>query len=205
MLPNEEILITLSTNECAEGVPPHTVLMIERQLQNGTTLSALGWDKRRFKSFNPWHSGNTDYRAYIDEKSGLLLKSFREEIFQINYIPVKDERQICPVYYRKPKEFVQVFAEHVALVDLRCPQTDTFAGDKIAITAYYAATGQRNRLKWESTGGRILEGQYTKRIILDTTALAGQTITVTVERAVDPYHRVTGSCVIHILPKPEER
>ena len=109
MLPNEEILITFSTvDTCPAGVPPHTVLIVQRELQTGTTLQALGLDQRRFESFNPAFRRDRDYRGYMDEKSGLLLKSFRGEIFQINYIPTKKERAICLGLYRKPKDFVAV-------------------------------------------------------------------------------------------------
>ena len=203
MLPNEEIYITLSSNErCSESVPIHTVLMIERHLQNGTTLTALGLDKRRFKSFNPWTPQRKEYRAYIDEESGLILKSFQGEIFQINYIPPKNERRVCGGYYQKPKEFVEVTPEHVPYVFIRCPKSPVIAGDKIAITANHAPTGQRNFFLWVSSGGKIIEGQNTKRIILDTTGLNGPTINVTVERHDGMQGRMTDQCVISISPKP---
>ena len=204
MLRDEEVHITLSTNErCSERVPLHTVLMIERQLQVGTTLTALGLDKRRFKSFNPWTPQRREYRAYIDEESGLILKSFQGEIFQINYIPPGKERSVCAGYYRKPREFAQVTPEHVPYVFIRCPKSSVVAGDKIAITAYYVATGQRNSLLWLSSAGRIIEGQHTKRIILDTSGIDGPTVTVTVERHDGTYGRMTDSCVLSISPKPK--
>ena len=204
MLPNEEVRITLSSNElCFEGVPIHTILMIERQLQDGTTLTALGLEKRRFKSFNPWVPQDKNYRAYIDEQSGLLLKSFRGEIFQINYIPPKNERKVCAGYYRKPREFVEVWSEHVPYVDIRCPMSPVVAGDKIAITAHYAPTGQRNLLFWQTTGGQIVEGKHPKRVILDTSGLDGPNVTITVERHDGNYGRMTDSCVVSISPKPK--
>ena len=201
LIPNEEIVIEFAGDVCPEVGLPNTVLMIERQLQKGTSLSTLGLDKRRFKTFNPWYSRNHDYVAYIDEKSGLLLKSFRGEIFQINYIPTKNERQDCPHYFRKPKEFVRVVAEHVPFVNIYCPET-TFAGDKIVITADYARTGERNLLTWATTGGKIVEGQDTRKIFLDTSGLEGKIITVTVERYNGNYGRMSGSCVVRVLPKP---
>ena len=199
-LPNEEILIEFARDFCPESVPPDTVLMIERQLQDGTSLSTLGLDKRRFKTFNPWYPGNTSYLAYFDEKSGLLLKAFRGEIFQINYIPAKDERATCARYYRKPKEFVGVVPEHVPYVNIRCPGT-TFAGDKIVITADYARTGERNLLTWNTTGAKIIGGQDPKKILVDTSGLEGQTITVTVERHNGNFGRMNDTCVVRILPK----
>lgn len=201
-LPNEVILIVFARDYCPEGVPPDTVLMIERQLQKGTTLATLGLDKRRFKTFNPWYPGNTSYLAYIDEKSGLLLKSLRGEIFQINYIPTKNERPTCARFYRKPKEFVDVTPEHVPWVNIRCPQTAS-TGDKIVITADYAPTGERNLLTWHTTGGKIVEDQDPKKIFLDTSGLEGKIITITVERDNGNRGRMSGSCVVRILPKPK--
>lgn len=202
VLPNEEILIVFARDFCPEGAPPDTVLMIERQLQNGTSLSALGLSKRRFKTFNPWYRGNTDYRAYFDEKSGLLLKSFRGEIFQINYIPTKSERLFCR-YYLNPKEFVRVVSEHVPYVNIRCPET-TVAGDKIVITADYARTGERNLLAWHTTGGKIVNREDPTRLFLDTSGLEGQIITVTVERHNGNFGRMSSACTMRILPKPND-
>ena len=203
-LPNEEIFIELSTTEFCPNIPINTVLMIERILQNETTLAALGLDKRRFKSFNPAIPPISGYRAYIDEKEGLILKSFRGQIFGINHIPNNKERQVCRGYYRKPKELARVISEHVPFVRIECPQPNPIGGEKVVITASYGHTGGWNRLTWATTGGRIMEGQHTKKIVLDTTGLDGRSITVTVEREDGFQHISADSCVLKVSAAVKE-
>src|SRR5690349_145174 len=50
---NEDITVEFAGVQNCAGVPAGTVLSIERDLRKETTLEALGFDKRRFKSFDP--------------------------------------------------------------------------------------------------------------------------------------------------------
>jgi hypothetical protein len=180
-LPNEEVLIEFATPTCcSDAVAPDTVLMVQRELLTGTTLEALGLDRRRLKSFNPAASRYKGYRGYFDEKSGLLLKSFLGEIFQITYIPTEKERLVCTSFYSRPKDFVAVFFEHVAVVAVECPET-AMIGDNLTCSASYARTGARSTVTWLTTGGRIVQGQNTKKIGLDTSGFQGTSIVVTVK------------------------
>ena len=197
---NEEILIVFSKpGDCA--VARDTVLSIQRELLNETTFAALGLDPRRFKSFDPSWPRGMGYRGYIDEKNGLLLKTFGGKIFQINYIAGKKDWSVCQTYYRRPREFVEVIFPHVPVISsVGCPETSVVAGEKVVIKAHYARTGQRTSLTWETTGGRILEGEKTSEILLDTTGVEGKAITVTVELH-DGSHTVTGSCTFNVSPR----
>ena len=198
---NEEIEIVFSgPGDCT--IAPGTVLSIQRELRNATTFRALGLDTRRFKSFDPSWPRGMGYRGYIDEQTGLLLKTFGGEIFQINYIAARKDWKVCPTYYRRPREFVEVVFPHVPVVTLvECPNTNPVAGEKVVITANYAQTGQRFSVLWDTTAGRILEGQNTRRILLDTTGLEGKAITVTFEINDSNYHTATGSCTFNVSPR----
>src|SRR5689334_11546215 len=77
---NEDIMIEFAGVQNCAGVPAGTVLSIERDLRKETTLEALGFDKRRFKSFDPSTPPKLGYRAFIDEQAGLLLKALRGRI-----------------------------------------------------------------------------------------------------------------------------
>lgn len=46
-LPNEEVLIEFATPACSYAAAPDTVLMVQRELLTGTTLEALGLDRRQ--------------------------------------------------------------------------------------------------------------------------------------------------------------
>jgi hypothetical protein len=109
----EDIVIMFASDENCNKVPIGTVLSIQRELQNDTTFAALGLDKRRFKSFNPGRPLHT-YRGFIDEKTGLLLKTYLGRVFQIYYIAAAEDRQLCAKYYGDPRQFVNVFS-HTSL------------------------------------------------------------------------------------------
>ena len=200
---NEDITIEFAGTQNCASVPAGTVLSIQRDLKKETTLEALGLDKRRFKSFDPSTPPKLGYRAFIDEQAGLLLKSLRGQIFQINYIATEKERSACPNYYGDPHDFVAVFLPHFQLVySVECPKI-AIAGEKVPIAASYARTGQRLLLTWNSTGGRIIEGQTPRTAFLDTTGLAGKVVTVTVELSDGNQHTAGGSCTFRVLAPPK--
>ena len=197
---NEDILIEFSKpGDCT--VAPDTVLSIQRELLNATTFAALGLDTRRFESFDPSSPQGMGYRAYVDEKTGLLLKTYGGEVFQIYYIAAKKDWQVCTKYYRHPRGFVSVVFPHVHSIEsVECP-TSAVAGERVVITVNYARTGQRLLLTWGATGGRIVKGKDTgKMILLDTTGVVEKVITVTVELNDGYQHTATGSCTFKVSP-----
>ena len=100
---------------------------------------------------------------------------------------------------RRPREFVAVFQPHFQVItSVECPDTSVVAGEKVVITANYVRTGQRFLLTWHTTGGRILEGDNTRKILLDTTGVEEKAITVTVELNDSSQHTTTGSCTFKI-------
>src|SRR6185369_15539488 len=200
---NEDITIEFAAIQNCGGVPSGTVLSIQRDLRNEITLEALGFDKRRFKSFDPSTPPNLGYRAFIDEPAGLLLKALRGQIFQINNIATEKERSACPNYYSDPRSFVEVFLPHFQVVDsVECPPV-AIAGEKVPIAASYTRTGQRFLLTWSTTGGRIIEGPTQRNVFLDTTGLAGKNVTVTVELNAGNQHIAAGSCAIRVTAPPK--
>ena len=202
----EDIIIQFASPNNCSGVPADTVLSIQRELQNETTFEALQLDKRRFKSFDPARYQKLGYRGFIDEKTGLLLKTLSGQVFQINYIATKDERAQCRDYYAEPRRFVEVILPHVqTITKVDCPETSVIAGEKVSIVAYYARTGERFFLTWYTTGGRIIEGPTPRKIFLDTAGFQGKEITVTVELNNGFQHTATGSCSFNVSPAPKNQ
>jgi len=198
---NEEIWIDFSSAQNCHGAPADTVLLMRRVLGNTMAVEALGVDKRRFKSFDPSLRRNMGYRAFVDEDSGLLFKTFRGEVFEIYYIGAKTDRKICTnyYYYSNIRELLQVFWEHVFVINaVDCPAT-VVEGEKVVIKGEYGGgTGQRLIPTWYTTGGRIVAGQGTRKILLDTMGLAGKVVTVTVEVNNGNQHTANGSCSIAV-------
>ena len=199
---NEDVTIVFSGSTNCDNLRPGTVLSVQRELREATTFEALKLDKKRFKSFDPSIPRKRGYRGFIDEKSGLLLKTFGGQVFQINYIPRKQDWPACPDYFRKPREFVAAFVPHVLHVQsLSCPSNNAVAGEKVVIVAHYESTGLRMSFFWVATGGQIVEGQGTRKIVLDTTGLAGKWVTVTFELRESGGYAATGSCAFNVAPK----
>ncbi len=198
---NENISIGFAQPHNCDGAPADTVLLIQRVLRDAKTMKALGFDKRRFKSFNPTFPEDTGYRAFVDEKSGLLFKTLWKKVFEIYYIPPYSDRQVCSLYYGDAHDLLQVVFEHVFMIDaVNCPTT-AVDGERISINAVYVRTGQWLLPTWYTTGGRIVAGQGTKKIVLDTTGLAGKVFTVTVEVNDGTYHTANGSCSIAVITR----
>jgi hypothetical protein len=198
---NEDVTIDFSGTQSCDNLPPGTVLLVQRELRNATTFKALHVNKNEFKSFDPSLPRNMGYRGFIDKRAGLLLKTFRGEVFQINHIAPKKDWQVCPAYYHNPRQFIQVGFPHVLMISsVECPISPA-AGEKVVIKANYERTGQRLSLTWITTAGRIVEGQNTAKILLDTTGLRGETITVTVELNDGSYHTAAASCSFTVAGK----
>jgi len=194
---DESVSIDFSGPDICNG-RSDTVLLIKRALRNAASMKALGFDKRHFKSFDPSFPRNTGYRAFVDEKSGLLFKTLRGEVFEIYYAAPKAEEDGCSNYFGNTHELLQVVFEHVFMVNrVSCPPT-MVDGEKVSITADYPLTGQHLVPTWYTTGGRIVAGQWTRKILLDTTGLAGKVFTVTIEVEDGSHHIASGSCSIGV-------
>jgi len=199
---NESVSIDFSGPDTCNG-RSDIVLVIKRALRNGASMKALGFDKRHFKSFDPSLPRNTGYRAFVDEKSGLLFKTLRGEVFEIYYVAPKAEENGCSNYFGNTRELLQVVFEHVFMISsVSCPPT-TVDGERVSIAAEYPLTGQHLVPTWYTTGGRIVAGQWTRKILLDTTGLAGKVFTVTIEVEDGSHHTAGGSCSIAVSAAPK--
>lgn len=199
----EDISVDFSSAQNCHVATTDTVLLIKRVLRNAKTIKALGFDKRRFKSFDPSIPRNMGYRAYVDEKSGLLFKTLEGEVFEIYYIAPKSGWRACSNYYVDNRELLRVVFEHVFMVRaVNCPITAA-DGERVSIDADYAFTGQRLLPTWYTTGGRIVAGQGTRKILLDTTGLAGKVFTVTIEVNDGRGLTAAGSCTFNVSAAPK--
>lgn len=83
-------------------------------------------------------------------------------------------------------------------LSLSCPSRAE-AGSEITLTADTVESDEFVFL-WTLSGGKILAGQRTRTITVDTTGLVGQTISVTVEVNDGNQHMMFASCALQILP-----
>ncbi|MCM3873817.1 MAG: hypothetical protein ND895_24275 [Pyrinomonadaceae bacterium] len=166
--------------ECARSLPPETVMFIHVEPRAKLNLDDLRLDKRTLKVFDrsaPLERGHNGYET----KNGLVIDTFRGRVFQLDYIADPSDRPLCPSYYEEPELFIQTLIVHPPLgVYIDCPAKAVTAGTNLVLRASAGVDAKRGPT-WAVNAGKITSGQHTYKITLDTTGLAGQTITVTAE------------------------
>jgi hypothetical protein len=158
--------------QCARSLPADTVLVVEV-----TPNKRIGLKNLR-RNHNLRRLGTTfKFGAWVDERAGLVLKSFNNYVIQLNYIADASSSIRCRDYYNDPIKFATVVT-HCPPVTILGPGAVT-AGD----TANFQADVKpdpKMTLMWTLSGGRVVS-QTGRQISLDTTGLGGQSITTTVQ------------------------
>ena len=205
---NEEAFFVFATgsvaenNRCVKDLPPGTVLLIEVVLANPPKLSALGINKKQFRTFDPSMPRNIGYKGYIDEKEGLIIKTYKGKVLQLDYIAAGKDVPRCPDYYEEPESIIQLLIEACcAQVSLDCPVQPPVDGEQITLSAT-TSESERVKYEWKVTAGKIVAGQGTTKVTIDTTGLGGRTFTATVEMADRNQHVTATSCSISVSVRP---
>jgi hypothetical protein len=204
-LGNEQIRIVFSGDEsgsfseCPSQLPANTVLLIETKLKTELQLKRLNINKRNFRSFDPSSPPNMGYKGYIDDKKGLILKTYKGRVIQIDYIATVKDKPLCPSYYENPISFIQVgLYTHCPPIAILCPTNNPQAGENVMFSAEIA-TDPKTNFTWTVSAGRIVNGQGTRVISVDTKGLKGQTIIATVK--VSGFCSTGAACAMQISPK----
>ena len=185
-------------NECAKNLPLDTVLLVEVELISPPKLSALRINKRQFRTFDPSMPRNIGYKGYIDEKEGLIIKTYKGKVLQLDYIATGKDVALCPDYYESPESFIQVMIEYCCpFVYLNCPSQAIVEGERVTLSATTEDI-KGAKYEWELTAGKIVAGQGTQRITVDTTGVGGRTITATFEMADRNQHVTASSCAFPV-------
>lgn len=193
--------VVRDANKCAEKLPPNTVLLIEVVLINPSSLSALRINKTNFRTFDPSTPPNIGYKGYIDENEGLIIKTYKGRVLQLDYMAARKDVAMCPEYYESPESFIQLLIEACCpQLDVNCPSQMPVDGEQVIISADAESVG-RKKFNWQVTAGKIVAGQGTPKITVDTTGAGGRTITATVEMNYGNQHVSTTSCVVTVRPR----
>jgi hypothetical protein len=189
-------------NECVKNLPPNTVLLIEVQLIDPPKLNALRINKKNFRTFDPSSPPNIGYKGFIDEKEGLIIKTYKGKVLQLDYIAAGKDVALCPDYYENPESFIQLLIDYCcAPLAVSCPSQTPVDGDRVTLSAATVDTGSA-KYKWRVTAGKIVAGQGTLRIIVDTTGVGGRTITATIEMNDGNGHVTMSSCEVPVSAYP---
>ena len=178
--------------QCAGKLPADTVLLIEvtprlpislKHVRQSHSLKKLG--------------KMSEFAGYVDERAGLILKTRRDKVIQLNHVAAGADRLRCDDYYRDPIKFVQIDT-HYPPVNLDGPTAPVTAGDKLELKAE-VQPDPKMTLVWIVSGGKILN-QSGNQVTLDTSGLGGQTLKVTVQA--HGSHTVESSTTFQIRAQP---
>lgn len=191
-LDNEFVHIEFSGNQaglrCPKDLPADKVLLIHVTPRFPVKLKALGFSQKSFKSFQL--SGGA--LGLIDGRDGLVLKLYRGKVVQLDYVASASDVSLCPEYYKNSESFVEVFRSHVPMIDVSCPTGPIRPGDQIPFSVA-SADNSKFSFVWSISAGRILAGQGTRVITVDTSGLNGKTIIAAVK-----LDRAQATCHVQI-------
>jgi hypothetical protein len=123
-----EILIVFSGAfgdyfKCAAQLPAGTVLLIEVSPKAKLRLSDLRGDRTDYKELAPPNADSFDYRVYLDEEAGLLIRTSQGLVKLVSYLAAANDRQACADYYGR----VESASEQFPLCRLPMPEPSKFS------------------------------------------------------------------------------
>lgn len=184
--------------KCAAALPPETVMFIAVHPRAQLKLRDLNVDKRKLDQFNASDPPRHEFKGYRSD-DGLLVSVYRGRVGQIFYLPTRADSARCHSYYSQSESFAQVVLVHVPLISrLEAPETIK-AGERLLVIAY-SDVNETLGYEWQVKPGRIVAGQYTKEVSIDTSGLGGQTLVVTAEIGDGLGHATAASARVRILP-----
>lgn len=204
-LAQEEVYILFSgglsekEEECARRLPPETVVFIQVWPKSKPRLNDLHLDKKNLKAIEAsrlnWH-----HKAFL-AKEGLVIDTSRGKMIQLVYIANPSDAPLCPGYFEEPGLFIQSFRAHPPFtMSIDCPNEAVTPGTKLVLRSTADIDSKRGPT-WTVNAGRIIGGQHTNKITLDTAALSGRIILVNAKLSDGFSYYLSTSCKIAIAPK----
>jgi hypothetical protein len=206
---SEEVYILFSGglsdehSDCMNQLPPETVVFIESRPTKSSKVSKSLLRTGRFQKFNPAAPWKAGFDGYVDKAQGLAMKTLKGRVVQLVYFATPPDVSPCLTYYANPESFLEIYKGHVPVVSIRCPTSPVTDGDLVLFSALSDFQTKRG-FSWALSAGRIIQGQHTSRITVDTTGLSGQTISVAAEvMDLDRYVSAVNECKISVGAKKQ--
>jgi hypothetical protein len=203
-LGNENVYILFSGGltddyaECERLLPAETIMFIDIELKATPKIKSLSLENKKFRTFNPSEPYKMGLKGYWNENDGFLINTLRGKVIQLDYLSAPADQSRCAGFYEEPASFIKMVPVHVPIVSVDCPAKPVRAGDKIAFSALTNVNAKRG-YTWTVSSGKIISGQFTHQITVDTTGLSGQTIVATAEIRDVFAHTAAAACKVQIL------
>ena len=110
-LDKEEVLILYSgISFCGPettGIPNATVLLIQVKPREKTLINTLQLNKKNLREFAA-SADDPTWKGLIDEDDGIMVRSFKDQIDTMFYLPTSADRGRCPSYYEEIEAFARI-------------------------------------------------------------------------------------------------
>jgi len=203
-LENEKVYMLFSGglpddyDDCAKRLPAETVMFIDVELQSTPKIKSLNLDKKKFRTFNPAEPYKMDRKGYWNEIEGLLINTVRGEVIEVDYLPAAADLTACPGFYEEPESFIRMIPVHVPVISLSSSVESAKEGEKVVFLAHANINAKRG-YTWTVSAGKILSGQLTGQITVDTSGLAGQSVIAIAAIRYSFGHTVAASARVEIV------
>jgi hypothetical protein len=206
---SETAFISLITEETPGINPrilrPGVVKDIQVMPRHTMRLADLGLDENRIifiKGSKPEYSG---FSGYVDEEAGLIVKTSGVEI--IFYFANAKDRKHCASCSIDPQSIADMpICILCPTVSVSAPeQVDQGTGATFSANVYIGSPPPRLTWNWTVDFGKILEGQGTPMIVVDTNNVKSETITATIEvGGIDPVCNRTASSSTRVTKRSSQ-
>lgn len=191
--------LTDDHGDCARRLPSETVMFIDVELKATPKIKSLNLDKKQFRTFNPAEPYKMEVKGYWTESDGLLINTLRGKVIQIDYLAAAADKSRCLSFYEEPESFIRIWTVHVPIITVSSSVRFAKAGENVSFWAFANVNAKRG-YTWTVSNGKILSGQLTHKITVDTSGLAGQTVVATAEIRDVFSHTAVASEKVEIVP-----
>ncbi len=117
-LQDEDVFIVLTNNrefshECVRKQKLGIVLLIEVTPKKKFSLQDMKFEETAMRTFDPATPAGIGYKGFVNEREGIVIRTFDGYVDRINYIATIEDSKLCSEYYAKPEKFVSIRV-HVA-------------------------------------------------------------------------------------------
>lgn len=121
-LEKEDVYMVFSSlatdyHECAKQLPADTVLLIEVTPKTEFQLSDFQIDEKKFRKFDPASPPGLGFAGYISEEEGVVFKTYKGKVQQIDYFAAAKDKHLCSTYYESPEKFIQMIVDFFSKFD----------------------------------------------------------------------------------------
>lgn len=182
-LANEDVSFRIADGEAcvtSVGLTTGTIIYIEVMPRKALHLSEVGLRPGDIRRFEPGLDPMLPYEGYVDEQNGLAARLESNKAHAVVYfLGNAKERERCPVFYPVARVLLDVPMCFLCPAFYLSSPEDVEEGTPVTFTALGATWSRPTTINWEITAGKILSGQGTNSIRVDSTKLEGKLIKAT--------------------------